>query len=186
MKSFTRHVFATLTYQRDRGCDTVWQTITNDFNRYHQRLRRLHRIQIEYLRVIEEHRDGYPHIHTLLQYPSACISVENSRYFDRALYSKWKAQWREGHSDYQKPRQGATGTLSYVMKYLIKNQTSKTVWKKVLASCNVQTVEDSTVNAKKKNGRNISNVTRLPTRKNGVKLCTWSRGFDFTPFVPRL
>lgn len=178
MITFTRHVFATLTYQRDCEIEQVYRAVSLDYNRFLQRLRRLHRLQIEYLRVIEEHRDGYPHIHALLQYPSACIRVENTRYFDRMLYQRWKTLWRKGHSDYQKPRQNSIGTLSYIMKYLIKNQTQKTVWKKVFAH-SVDVKSSASTNS----FRHIAKTTGAPVRLNGIKLCSWSRKFDFSPFV---
>lgn len=186
MITFTRHVFATLTYQRNCEISEVWRTISLDYNRFHQRLRRLHRLQIEYLRVIEEHRDGYPHIHALLQYPSACIRITNSRYFDSPLYRRWKDEWRKGHSDYQKPRKDRTGTLAYVMKYCLKNQTKRTVWKKVLKSVQTSTQDVTSVpttppSAEQQN--DSSPLVILPTHKHGVKICSWSRGFDFTPFT---
>lgn len=192
--TFTRHIFATLTYSRDDDLQTTWERSSRDFNRYFQKLTRLHNLRINYLRVIEEHNDGYPHIHCLLQYPSACIRVENSRYFDTALYQKWRTLWTHGHTDYQKPRGNGIRTISYVMKYLLKNQTSKTVWKKVLSA---QTVEKHTLDSTTSNeclntstnttlqevpGDIPKDLTRFPTHKYGVKLCTWSRSFDFTPF----
>ena len=90
----------------------------------------------EYLRVLESHKDNYPHIHCIIQFPDARIRVENARYFDRMLYARWRVLWKHGHSDYQKPRRSGYGTISYVMKYLLKNQTQKTVWKKVLRASN--------------------------------------------------
>ncbi len=63
------------------------------------------------------------------------------------------------------------------MKYLIKNTTRKTIYKKVYSSSEVQASSDGlTIPAK------AVVVTSLPIKKNGVKLATWSRGFDFTPF----
>ncbi len=185
--TFTRHLFATLTYSRDKSVHERWESISTDFNRYCQRFRRLHKYGLEYLRVYEEHKDGYPHIHCLVQFPYAAIRIENARYFDKELYQRWRLLWPHGHTDYQKPRQTGTGALSYVMKYLIKNQTSKTVWKKVLSSsaqpvcADVSITPDSlTSNAPNTNAHVIPT---LPTHMNGVKLCSWSRKFDFRPFT---
>lgn len=182
MITFGQHVFATLTYSRERNVEDTWSIISSDYNRFHQKLRRFHRLQIEYLRVIERHRDGYPHIHSLLQYPSACLRVSNSRYFDRDLYQEWKVLWTRGHSDYQKPRYSGNATISYVMKYLIKNQTSKTVWKKILKSNGVMKSTDvKSANSSQEDVENYQE--KLPIKYHGVKLCTWSRGFDFTKFT---
>jgi hypothetical protein len=129
--------------------------------------------------VVERHKDGYPHLHSILQFPNARIRVLNSRYFDNEIYSQWKSQWKHGHSDYQRPRRGGVGTLSYVLKYLIKNQTSKTIWKKILPSATTVTEESTSTNTK------ASSTTKLPVHIHGVKLATWSRGFDFSVFMAR-
>lgn len=197
--TFTRHIFSTLTYRRDDDLSFTWKRSSRDFNRYIQKLSRLHNLRINYLRVVEEHTDGYPHIHCILQYPSACIRVENSRYFDTALYQKWRTLWSHGHSDYQKPRVSGIGTLSYVMKYLLKNQTSKTVWKKVLSQSALTVGKpsvDQTTSNKCSNtiqditrreliGDTLKDLTKYPTHKYNVKLCTWSRNFDFSYFYPK-
>lgn len=71
------------------------------------------------------------------------------------------------------------------MKYLIKNQTSKTIWKKILvASSTASNVNAPSLETEKAQQRSIAalNTQTYPVRKYGVKLATWSRGFDFTPF----
>ncbi len=60
------------------------------------------------------------------------------------------------------------------MKYLIKNTTAKTVWKKVLIK--ELDSKKSTFSGK------TPTSTLLSTKLNGVKLCTWSRNFDWEPF----
>lgn len=194
MRSFTRHVFGTLTYARDIEILQCWQKISKDFNRFFQEFRRLHPLaQVHYLRVIEEHKDGYPHIHVIIQFDSACISVDADRYFDRTVYQKWKSLWRHGHSDYQQPRRNGVGTLSYVMKYLLKNRTYKSIWKKVLSARTVEKPISDPITSSEcsntsqtiiKQDQDLMGEDFIPssTRLNGVKLCTWSRGFDFTPF----
>lgn len=186
---FVRHIFCTLTFTRTDSSDRRWKIVSKTYNRYIQRIRRLHNLQVHYLRVVESHKDGYPHIHVLLQFPSASIRVDNSRYFDPVLYKRWKSLWPDGHSDYQRPRRSGMGTLGYIMKYLLKNSSSKTVWSKVYAVQNdamktqrslanlKQTPMDGSVKS------TISEKNSNPTRQHGVKLCTWSRGFDFTPFL---
>lgn len=198
---FSRHLFATLTYSRDRTLQDRWSTVSKDFNRFIQKFRRCHVFDCNYLRVIEKHRDGYPHIHCLLQYPSAILRVENTRYFDKTLYQKWKLQWEHGHSDFQKPRGHSVQVVSYVLKYLIKNQTNTTVWRKILDQQNSVVLSDaqmtllsSPTSPTKPSDSSVTSTTQdkdvgepfqeevMPVRLNGIKLCTWSRKFDWSPF----
>ncbi len=174
VNEFTRHVFATLTYTRTETIQDTWKTISSDFNRYLQRFRRLHNEEIQYLRVIEQHKDLYPHIHIIIQFPNATIRVRDSRWFDKRIYQTWKTLWKRGHSDYQKPRRNKIGTISYIMKYLVKNTTAKTVWKKILPVAQMH-----------KGGAPPSTPPES-TKMNGVKLCTWSRNFDWEPFKMQL
>ncbi len=160
-----------------------WNKIGRTFNRFIQEFRRLHHMEVQYLRVIERHKDGYPHAHAILQFPYAVIRVRNTRYFDRTLYKSWKALWKAGHSDYQKPRRSQTGTISYLMKYLTKNTTRKTIWKKLLPPRDLfarsTTSDDSLTN---RSSKEVVHHTKIPIRHEGVKLCTWSRKFDWEPF----
>ncbi len=175
MDEFTRHIFATLTYARTETIQETWRTISSDFNRYIQRFRRLHNQKIQYLRVIERHKDLYPHIHIIIQFPNASIRINDSKWIDRRIYQTWKTLWKRGHSDYQKPRRNRIGTISYIMKYLLKNTTKKTIWKKILPKRDVtsaKTTEQNTTSA------NI-------VSEYGVKLCTWSRDFDWKPFMQK-
>lgn len=149
-----------------------------DFNRFCQKFRRLHNTQVQYLRVVEEHKDTYPHIHVILQFPDARLSITNSRYFDRILYKKWKTLWISGHSDYQTMSRGGVGGLRYILKYLVKNTTRKTLYKKIYTLHPVA-IRSSTTPPET---RRTKKPERLPIKKNGVKLATWSRCFDFVPF----
>ncbi len=148
--------------------DIRWRQISRDFNRFLQNFRRLHNQKVQYLRVIEKHKDGYPHVHAILQFPFATISINDTRYFERTLYRKWKTLWKGGHSDYQRPRVSGMGTISYIIKYLVKNTTAKTIWKKLLP-------KPTKIGITAKSAEE-------PTKLNGIKLCTWSRGFDWEPF----
>ncbi len=144
---------------------------------------------MQYLRVVEQHKDFYPHFHIILQFPDAVIRVRDSRWFERTLYKSWKAQWTHGNSDYQKPRRNRIGTISYVMKYLLKNTTQKTIWKKTLSPREFpresETSDDSLRNrsSKEKMVNHKKIQVRLPVcGPRGIKLCTWSRKFDWEPF----
>ncbi len=192
---FIRHLFVTLTYARDRSILQTQQQCSKDYNRYIQKLRRLHHTKIQYLRTIENHKDGYPHFHVLLQFPRADIRVENDRYFSKILYSKWKSSWTHGLSDIQVPRRNGVGQISYILKYITKNATSKTIWKK-LYQTSAKAVDTETSIPLDQNTLDASvpflhsaatsitstSITSPIHTSNGVKLCTWSRGFDFSPF----
>ncbi len=177
MDEIIRHIFFTGTYDRTSPMDIRWRQISRDFNRFLQNFRRLHNQKVQYIRVIEKHKDGYPHVHAILQFPNATIRITNIRYFERTLYRKWKNLWKGGHSDYQKPRKTAMDTISYVMKYCLKNTTRKTVWKKILSPLEP---------GRPKEPHSMSGITVIsaeePTKLYGIKICTWSRNFDWKPF----
>ncbi len=59
------------------------------------------------------------------------------------------------------------------MKYLSKCQTKKTIYSKLY---------NKTENHGTSHRELVVIKPTLPISKYGVKLCTWSRNFDFTPF----
>lgn len=187
--TYVRHIFATFTYKRDAPINEVWGKISKDFNRCVQKYRRLNNCSVQYLRTIEEHRDGYPHIHVLFQFPDARIIVENNRYFDSRLFALWKRlTWTHGLSDWQPPRHKGLFALTYILKYISKNSTTKTIWKKILPppdttsthSQNPPTSADSVPTPK-----TTKSTSPNPIFFNNIKLCSWSRSFDFSPFSLR-
>ncbi len=163
--------------------------VSIDYNRWIQRFRRKNKENVAYFRCIELHRDSYPHFHVLLQFPSASLRVHNGRWFDSILYRHWRNTWTNGHSDYAVPRATSVGQLTYIMKYLSKNASTKTVWKKIFLSQN-QSVPSV---AERKSSVLPSGLLQNPTKsvssvylstlKSRIKLLTWSRNFDFTPFL---
>ncbi len=169
-------MFSTFTYNRSLLLNDAWTRSSKDFNRVIQKFRRLHNADIQYLRVLEAHKDGYPHIHCILQFPDARLRINNSRFFDRRLYSRWKSLWTHGHSDYQRPRKRSANAVLYVLKYLLKNTTRKTILKKIHPPYSSDFKPTLAEQAR------VRPMTNLPIKKYGVKLATWSRGFDFTPF----
>ena len=194
MYSFTKHVFNTLTYKRSRTKKETWKQCSKDFNRFIQKLRRYHRDKIEYLRVVEQHKDQFPHIHVLLQFTRISIQVRDNRWFDREMYKRWKGLWTHGLSDFQTPKKSRLGTLSYLLKYMNKNTTSKTLWKKVYANTveNSDQKEDSSTSSKMDVGAKKTTETESkgktvvtnPIYLHGIKLLSWSRNFNFSVFRP--
>ncbi len=211
MDTFARHVFGTLTYKRLYGEGSSYvprdhedgllrlngfsRNVSKDFNRFVQRFRRLNQKHIGYFRSIELHKDGYPHIHVLFQFDSACLSVYHNRFFDSILYHRWKRCWQHGLSDFQPPRKHGVHQLTYIMKYISKNATSKTVWKKlypqsVSSVTNIQDVSScptpsSTITpsqVKTTSKSTIPSVYLVLNSTNRLKLLSWSRNFDFSPF----
>lgn len=176
LKSLTSHVFATLTFTRDISLDSAWEQTNTNFNRYIQKFRRQSAgNEIQYIRTVEAHLDSYPHIHTILQFHSP-ISVDNARYFDPTLYRKWKQLWTFGISDYQPPRSSRLPIL-YLIKYISKGNTTKTIWKKMFANAT------ATADSKPSPAPSVKVVTTTPTqefcKKYNIKQCTWSRKFTF-------
>lgn len=183
------HVFATLTYQRKEDSDTTWKRVTRDFNHFITYYRRLHIDGVEYLRTVEAHADGYPHLHAVLQLQHG-VFVSNDRYFDPDLYKKWKSLWSCGLSDFQAPTLGPRNTVLYIVKYITKSSTKKTIWRKCYTgqiqenisarSVVVPTATSSTPQtAVQKPKINEDNPSTFLCKKYKIKQCTWSRGFKF-------
>lgn len=135
--------------------------------------------QIQYLRVLEEQKSKHCHVHVLLQLPYASLRINNSRYFDPTLYSRWKSLWSHGLSDYQVPRKQKSGAIAYVLKYVTKNATCKTIWKKLITPDTAISVKE---NKNRSNSTETNTSSAAPVKKYGVKLVTWSRNFSFEPF----
>ncbi len=128
--------------------------------------------------MVEEHKDQYPHIHVILQYNDARIRISNGKYLQRPIYSIFRNTWKLGHQDCQVPIGQKTRILQYVLKYCLKNATHRTVWKKLMV--NVVSAENSNQTPDK---RPINTPSVLPVKIFGVKYLTWSRNFDFKPFI---
>lgn len=198
-----RHVFATLTYGRDQSEDDTWHRVPRDFNRFLQKVRRTTG-HVEYLRCTERHKDGYPHMHVLLQYRDVYFSnsYRGRTYLPRPLFDSLKLCWTQGHTDYQVPRRKGLGTVGYILKYISKGTSSKTVWRKVLGQRSATTVdplmsltaptpskERYQLTAEMLASMHTSTVetagshsTKPALRYKGVKLLTWSRHLDWTAF----
>ena len=182
--TYHRHLLFTATYSQDGDSLPTGLGASKDFNRYLQRFRRFNKSNVEYLRVLERHKSGVPHIHAILQFPDARICCKANRYFESILYRRWQALWKKGYSDYRPAASIRVGALLYVMKYLVKNTTKNTIWKKILL--NNEESRDNSAKEVRKNSHVDEDQTRkdpLPIKINGAKICSWSRGFDFTPFT---
>ena len=182
-RHFTPFVFATYTYTRDISVDSCWQRAGNDFNRYVQRLRRLHSLPIQYIRAIELHKDGnYPHIHAILRFPRI-LTITRARYFDKLLYGKWKQLWTSGLSDYQPPLSKRSPIL-YLIKYISKEtSTYRTLWKHYYTQYNATSVKEkptsSSIDSPKTESTSTPTVSPviLYCKKYKVKQLSWSRNF---------
>lgn len=214
-KEFNRHIFATLTYARSKPSEEIWKTVSHDFNRYIQRIRRGKSRSIismpplfaehrwEYFRCVEKHKDGYPHVHVLLQ-SKGVFPVFEKAYIQNPLRNFLKTSWTFGLSDFQVPRARSIGQLTYIMKYISKNKTTKTVWRKILT---LQEKTSLPVHSALSLGlivplgtasvvvtpvlirdhaatKTISSGT-IWSEIGNIKLLTWSRKFDFSPFFPK-
>ena len=185
MESLTSYVFSTLTYDRSNSIHKNWSNTSKDFNRFIQKLRRHHNYPVQYLRSIEAHKDGQPHLHTVLRFPNV-IRVKNNRYFDQELYKKWKELWRSGLSDFQPPRSKRHPIL-YIVKYATKeSNTVKTLWKKYYQLYNVKSVKEEqktpTSSTEELSTTSAVSPVTILCKKYKVKQISWSRQF-FSPHV---
>lgn len=107
--------------------------------------------------------------------------------------------WKHGHTDYQVPRSSGTQSLNYILKYITKSVTTKTVWKKIFLAQSAQSVISPTSKLKEDLATGVFAETLLPAvtkttslnitksathHLSGVKFCTWSRSFNFLLFLP--
>lgn len=184
MEHVSQHVFATFTYKREHDLVGCWKRVTKDYNRFITNYRRLHRDGVEYIRSIEAHRDGYPHIHAVLQHKSG-ILVSNGRYFERNLYQKWKQLWSSGLSDFQAPRAGSLYPTLYIVKYISKHSTLKTLWQKFYTE--KTSIVTSVLNADQNTPPSSTPQTVVHPmddtlffcKQFKIKQCTWSRAYKF-------
>ncbi len=177
MITYGKTVFLTTTYSRDRLLDSCWKTSNSDFNRYIQKLRRLHENPIQYLRTIEEHTDGYPHFHAILRFPIV-LTITNGRYFDKSIYKMWKQAWTHGLSDAQPPRPKQSA-LAYIIKYTTKNSGRK-IWIRYYRHLNVNSavprVTSSTTPVATPSAEPVTSLSQK-CKCFKIKQCTWSRNF---------
>ncbi len=138
-------VFATLTYNPNQSKRDAWLSSTSDYNRFIQRLKR-NFDSCQYLKVIEPHQNGYPHIHALLLFDKLSYSSDGSRYLPHDVFQKLKSTWTIGLSDYQSPRGSGNSLVSYVLKYLTKTSASKRLWSLILGTLNYGAIIPTTDN----------------------------------------
>lgn len=192
MITYVGYIFGTYTYTRDIPISLAWSKTSKDWNRYVHRLRRLHNCSVEYLRSVESHADGYPHLHAVLRFPIP-ITVQNSKYVDRNLYLKWKKLWKSGISDYQVPRSKGNSAILYIIKYVTKQTTVKSFWKNYYALIAKPPLKDSDIigksdslEEKKSNSGSyvppVESELILTLKKYKIKQLSWSRKF----FAPTL
>ncbi len=177
MITYGKTVFLTTTYARHRLLDNCWRNANSDFNRYIQKLRRLHQDSIQYLRTIETHRDGYPHFHAILRFPTV-LTIYNGKYFEKNLYSKWKKSWIHGVSDCQPPRPSQSA-LAYIIKYTTKNSGRK-IWIKYYRHLDVKSAKPRlTEHSPQPDIFSAEPVTCLSQKcaQYKIRQCTWSRNF---------
>jgi len=186
--SFTRHLFDTLTYGTAGGGARFASSYNSSkqFNRFVQKVRVLMKPnKIEYLRVIEYHKDGTPHIHAVLQ-SSDVFKVNNTKYIDRRLYLKLQKCWKYGFSDPRPINSNAVNPVLYCLKYMTKNTTMSTVWRKMYAGSdlNVEVSEEPAKNLDDMEDSGFDKDSdKIPVNIiiNGfsMKTLSWSRGFVF-------
>jgi hypothetical protein len=191
-KIFNNAVFITLTYDRSSNVSETWQKTTTDFNRYIQRLRRNKILRtlndFEYLRVFEQHQDGYPHIHAVLLFDPTISLRERDKFVYEKYRRPFKSLWTSGLSDCQSPKSKGNGIIGYILKYLGKSTSTVTLWSQILGNLTIQEpkVNDLGYPIKPPAGKNVWKYILIPDNHyllkstlkwKRIKLLMWSRGF---------
>ena len=174
-----------------------WANVSKIFNRLHQRYKR----QIsksEYIRTIEIHKNGRPHIHAVIQSLTSfpCVLGKSSngqyRYFcDKTVYSSLRGLWTYGHSDFAfirptvinfgsvpSDKQTTSWAMHYVLKYTVKDSTSRTLRKKLFPNYKPGSVKKQSIIKLPDSPEHIAYLELL--KKNKIRQCSWSRGFKFS------
>lgn len=132
------HTFTLPSKYRKMSLSDCWQFIRNSWQKLIQSLTRLYG-KFEYVRVIELHRDGTPHIHLLAGFSVPVDDLSKSKSADRQYIKKLKHSYvvdtktgprryksilsRLGYgyiTNSQNARNGARQSTAYITKYLTK------------------------------------------------------------------
>jgi hypothetical protein len=180
-------IFTTLTFTRDTDIRTTWLKVNETSNRYVQRVRRTVD-SCEYLKVYEEHKDGYPHIHVLFLFRNLHYPYNNSRWLPTNVFKKLKSAWTHGLSDHQSPIANSShSTLSYVLKYINKSSSSSHLWSQILKpnpdytpptndlGYPITSIKYAAYHKMFIHHKTLLDRTDIKLHK--IKLLTWSRGF---------
>jgi REP element-mobilizing transposase RayT len=188
-RNFKNCAFVTLTYARNASIGQTWLRCTKDTNRYLQRINRKFNCKVEYLRAFESHKDGFPHVHLLIIFPTEFDIRDNGRYLQQSYYMVLKSQWPYGLSDAQSPRSKNNGAIGYILKYLNKSSSSNTLWSKLLPegiSMRPPEVDGLGYPIKPPPGNNVwkyvlikdkSTLLYTTLKWKRIKLLMWSRDF---------
>lgn len=184
--------FVTLTYSRTENSLCTWKRVGVDVNRFVQKIRRILSCDLEYLRVYESHKDGYPHVHLLLLIRREIANVRNSKFVADIFYKRFKGAWSHGHSDWKLPRfKNNNRVVSYVLKYIGKSSSTASLWTRILQGKLLSSPPDgASAPAPFLAGDNvwycIWNIVEkqeyidrctFDYKKIRIKLVVWSRGF---------
>ena len=173
-----------------------WRDCSKMFNRFHQRYKR--KIShAEYIRTIEIHKNGRPHIHAVIQsisaFPCRLGSDKNGspRYYSsKNIYLLLRGLWTYGHSDFNflrplliefgsvpSDKQTTSWAMHYVLKYTVKDSTSRTLRKKLFPNYKPDPVKKQSIIKLPDSPEHIAYLEIL--KKNKIRQCSWSRGFKF-------
>lgn len=119
----TKALFVTLTYKQGGLLGEAWECIGEDWNRWITGLRNRYG-EVQYVRVWEAHKSGYPHIHALLLFDQ-----DFEVFYHKG---KWRVQskddimraWSHGYTDLIGLK-GMNCALNYITKYITKSGQGK-------------------------------------------------------------
>ena len=176
--------------------EDAWRDCSKLFNRFHQRYKR--KISnAEYIRTIEIHKNGRPHIHAVVQsltsFPCGLATDTNGKrryYCAKRVYLSLRDLWTYGHSDFNflrpsiiefgsvpSDKQTTSWAMHYVLKYTVKDSTSRTLRKKLFPNYKPDPVKKKSIIKLPDSVEHTAFLELL--KKNKIRQCSWSRGFRF-------
>ena len=193
----TSRLFCTLTFNPQMQTSECWANVSKLFNRFHQRYKRT-LSNAEYIRTIEIHKNGRPHIHAVIQsltsFPCQLAKDRDGKaryYTSKDLYIQLRQMWTLGHSDFvflrpltiefnspPSDKQTTSWAMHYVLKYTVKDSTSRTLRKKLFPNYKPDPAKKQSIIKLPDSVEHTAFLELL--KKNKIRQCSWSTGFRFS------
>lgn len=124
--------FFTGTFERDfENCRDCWTQAKQRFQNFYYQVKRRYK-DGAFLYVIEDHKDGWPHVHALIFLPA--YYYERDKYVRNSFRDEIKSYWPYGISDIQRPKRNRTDSIiSYSLKYSTKSSSSSYFYKRLFS-----------------------------------------------------
>ena len=177
--------------------DECWANVSKLFNRFHQKYKRKIS-KAEYIRTVEIHKNGRPHVHAIFQsitsFPCKLSTDKNGKpryYCTKSFYSSLRGLWLLGNADFvflrplvlefnsvPSDKQTTSWAMHYVLKYTVKENTSRTLRKKMFPNYKPDISKRKSIIKLPDSPQHTAFLELL--KKNKIRQCSWSRGFRFS------